>query len=541
MLFVFQFNHFQELGQMVIEVAFPSCAENKLTEEQIKNNKLCFEMLRRVATGKKLNYNGRKWVFESGSRGEGLAMRVGWGHEEPDLDVMLLWERLWGVSLKARASSVITGAVIVLETQGCRPGFCRLRVHGDHKEMARYMASFTGLHGPDIYDVRASCIVEKDGKHWMSPRQVVKVLIDDPSLYQAEASASPAVSMNGGTMDVVATLICVYPLPFVRTYLSRPRSRHWPTKTILDDITKFPTLIVAAGHKQSTERDIEWRISSSHMEFVIMNGLPLWVKQAYWPFKYIMKKAVMAEDTSETTGQRGGRSKVCSFHFKMTLLWELEKTESWLYESSFRLMIRLFLAFVKYLEDGQLPHYFMPGCNLLDCVTRSDLDTAAHYIKDAVLVDPIGAIISSPIYPNQLYSSPNPGGESVKEEVIVAGFRQLFQMVIGRPLSYPQSINYINKMLYHLDTYRGQRLANSSRRKKDRQVSNQQTNLVDMFSQICQIWDQYPPCSYCGLFNHTEEQCRHREHIICTHCRQKGHKAPFCPYDPDAMLRCFLS
>ena len=203
---------------------------------------------------------------------------------------------------------------------------------------------------------------------------------------------------------------------------------------------------------------------------------------------------------------------------------------------------RLFLAFEKYLEGGQLPHYFMPRCNLLDCVSRNDLDTAAHYIKETVLAHPIREIISSPIYPNQLYSSPNPGDGSVKDTAIVAGFRQLFQMVIDRSVTYPQSINYIDDMLSRLDTYRGQRFAVSSIGKKGTPSSpNQLTILVDMFSGICQICDQYPSCKYCSLFNHTEEQCHHRKHVICNHCRQKGHKASVCPNDPDVILRLCLS
>ena len=469
-------------------------------------------------------------------------MRVGWGHEEPDHDVMYIWERLWGVAIKIKPSSVVTGANIILETDGCSPGFCRLRVHGDNEKLMKYMASFTGQYGTDIYGVRATSIVEKDGERWISPQQVVKILTDEPSVYQAETPASPAVQMKGWASDMVTTLICAWPLPFIEAYRSRPRSRHWPTENILDDVTRLPTLIVAAGHRRSADRDIEWRISCSHMEFVIINTLPLWVKQAYWAVKYIMKNCVSSTEASNTTKRLEGRSKICSFHLKMTLLWELEKPESWLHESSFYLMFRLFLAFVQFLEDGKLPHYFMPGCNLLDCVLRSDLDTAARYIKKTVLVDPIGAIILSPKYPNQLYSSPKPGGGSVKQADIVAGFRQLFHTVIGRPLSYPQSINYINEMFSRLDTYRNQRLAVAWIGKGDAlRKPNQLVILIDMLSQICQICDQHSPCRYCGVFNHTEEQCYHRKHVICNHCRQKGHKAPFCPNDIEAIMRLCLS
>ena len=58
-------------------------------------------MLRRVAIQKKTRHlQDWKWTFCSGSRAEGLSMRIGWGHDEPDLDIMYLWERLWGVYIK---------------------------------------------------------------------------------------------------------------------------------------------------------------------------------------------------------------------------------------------------------------------------------------------------------------------------------------------------------------------------------------------------------------------------------------------------------
>ena len=530
----------QHLGQMAMEAAFPSCAEYKLEEKLLKKNKFLFEMLHTVATTKTHDFRPWRWMFFSGSRAEGFTMRIGWGHEEPDMDVMYLWERLWGVAIQIIPPLKITGATILLETRGCRPGFCRLRVHGDHEKMAEYMASFTGQYGLDMYGVRATCIVEKDGKRWISPRQVVKILIDEPSVNQTEASASPAVPMKCGATEVVTTLICVYPLPFARAYLSRPRSGHWPTKEILDDIARLPTLIVAAGHRRSADRDIEWRISCSHMEFIIIKALPLWVKQAYWAFKYIMKKGVNSKETSEATEQLEGRSKVCSFHLKMTLLWELEKPKVWLHKSSFNLMLRLFRAFLTFLEDGILPHYFIPRCNLVDCVARSDLDAAVRYIKDTVLIDPIEAIISSPTYPNQLYSSPNPEGGSVKQADIVTSFRQLFQMMMDRPLCYTQSIDCVDEILSRLDTYRDQRFAVLLTGKKGTQP-NQLISLVDMLSQIRQMWDQYPPCMYCGLFNHTGMYCHHKRPVRCNHCRKRGHKAAYCPNDPRVMLRLCLN
>ena len=150
-------------------------------------------------------------------------------------------------------------------------------------------------------------------------------------------------------------------------------------------------------------------------------------------------------------------------------------------------------CFVEFLEEGNLPHYFMPRCNLLDCVARRDLDMGVHYIKRTVLVDPIGAIILSPRWPHQLYSSPKPGDGSVKQADIVAGFRQLFQMVIGRSFSYSHSINYIDEMLSRLDTYRSQRFAlavASKGTKGTQRKPNQLMILVELLSQICHICKQ---------------------------------------------------
>ena len=366
------------------------------------------------------DYSPTHWVFLSGSRAEGLAMRVGWGHEEPDFDVMFTWQRLLGVPVEIRPQTLtagplsyplLIGGIISLETGESPPGYARLRVCGDYASVEGYMAS-NRYYIPDTRGENSLCTVQKDGRLWVLPSKVIKLLTWDASSHPFNNTASPAVLLKGAISEIVPSLICPQVLPFVDDFLSRNRCVDWPPKSVLFEISQLPTLVVAAGHKSSANRDIEWRISTTHYELVISNAMPVWVKQAYWAFKYITKKIKRDINGSppqgaqlHSPGRYGGRHKLSSFHLKTTFLWELETSEVWFYESSHALLLRTFRSFIKFITEGRIPHYFMPHCNLLECVDPTELKATVLYIRERVLCDAyvVGAIITSPMYPRQLY------------------------------------------------------------------------------------------------------------------------------------------
>ena len=495
-------------------------------------------------------------------------MRIGWGHEEPDMDIMHTWDRLWGVPLKGRGPDCTQhlpackapttdpiGGIIALETHDAHPGHYRLRVHGDHVKVSEYMISFDPYHSRDMYRHRAGCIVEKDGAHWISPRHVVRLLSFDSFGYQSDNPSSPAVMLKGGTTEVVPTLLCSQSLPFLKTYLQRTKYGNWPSQDTLAVIAKLPTLIVAADHKLSNSRETEWRISCSHLEYVLIRDLPVWVKQAYCAVKYILKRKnrdssttiVKQEPLLPSPGESGsgGRSKICSFHLKTTLLWELENPEGWAYESPFYMMLHLFVAFLKFVEEGRMPHYFMPKSNLLQCVAREELTATSVYIRKQILHNPITAIILAPKYPSQLYGCVEKKDEYADEKDIILGFRNLIQALTKSPLDVPKSVAFLSSIFQRLDKYRHQKYHTGL---TTQGTSEPLISLVDMLRKMEKTGPVSPEerilvhtgsrrdsirsnpiiatstelCGNCGLLNHREESCFARKKLKMWYVSWKG-------------------
>ena len=140
----------------------------------------------------------------------------------------------------------------------------------------------------------------------------------------------------------------------------------------------------------------------------------------------------------------------------MTLFWELEKTDAWKYESSFYLLLRLFDALLKFLTCGNLPHYFIPNCNLLQCVADREKNVATHHINECVR-DPIGAILMSPKYPRQIYGGEDNKNVYVDEQDIIAGFRILSQAITDSSTDVDTPVMFLRRLCLRLDKHRNLR------------------------------------------------------------------------------------
>ena len=198
---------------MAMEISFPMCSSYRLNPNQLAGNTRFMKRICNMLPLQMTSQTCEKLIFHSGSRAEGLTLRVGWGHEEPDCDVMYTFSRLWGVPLqapgnytKALLASLMTaepiGGIIALETGDAPPGFCRLRVYGDHGKMAEYMRSFGVRYTyPHVGRKRRMCIVERGGAHWISPNKVADLMLEERCIFRAKESVSPATVLKGGWVE----------------------------------------------------------------------------------------------------------------------------------------------------------------------------------------------------------------------------------------------------------------------------------------------------------------------------------------------------
>ena len=266
------------------------------------------------------------------------------------------------------------------------------------------------------------CIVDRDGKYFLSSAIVLNVLRDTNA-----GKTFKGPSQTSSDTDRVPALVCSAPFPWITEYVSRSRSSDWPSKDALEEIGILPGLLVPTGKKDSVDRDLQWRQSCSLLELRLADDMPVWVKAAFRAFKATMKyfkKRIRDNDSRGTVfGSRfitmvprwcvfwknenrceTDASVVCSFHLKTVLLWQLEEVDTWRHMCSFRLMIQLLVRLDRHLETGHLPHYFNIECDLLDNLHEEELLLTRRCVK-VILSDPVDAMVKACAYSSGVYRS----------------------------------------------------------------------------------------------------------------------------------------
>ena len=154
--------------------------------------------------------------------------------------------------------------------------------------------------------------------------------------------------------------------------------------------------------------------------------------------KYFLKMNRVQNETDH------GRSKIGSFHFKMTFLYTLGNTPPSKINSPFRLMMDLASNFLDYLNRGKLPHYFLPECDLLATVGHDERQIAIKCIHN-IISDPISAVLKCPSVPNEIY------GDILPDDLVA-----VFHRVSTRPCCEWRRHELV-LLLSRLDEWRQQR------------------------------------------------------------------------------------
>ena len=140
----------------------------------------------------------------------------------------------------------------------------------------------------------------------------------------------------------------------------RPRNFGWPKQDDVLSITNFGFHLVAVGHPHSETKLMEWRISFSIAERILVWSFNHIQIQCYAFMKIILKLFIKARCNPEN-------QILCSYFIKTFLFWKYETTDvNFWREDNFRECMKyLLLEFSKCIRDGMLRHYFIPEFNLL--------------------------------------------------------------------------------------------------------------------------------------------------------------------------------
>ena len=449
------------LQDIAVEAAFPQSAVTRMRDIRVERNEGAMSLLEE---GWMYREEGVWWILTAGSRAEQLALEDSWGHPSADEDVMYMNGGPMGVYV-AGGQEPRGRSCLQFRPQGCPAAYCKLEV-----------TDIDGLRKSEVCHGGAwcdeSCVVTSDSSLWLHTYNAVRKMKASVRSTRDDPTVSGPASQSG-RYDTVQTLTCSAPHPDLHEEF-KPRQRgSWPPVSLIQYILQLPMLLVLVGHKGSPESEFKQqaRMSWSHLELKLIQELPESVRQGYIAYKYVMKRFLEAHRGQNEAAD--GRSRVCSYHLKVVFLRFLEKRPPSQITSPFGLFLDLLRELDEYLKDGNLPHYFLAECNLLETVGDDERGIARQIIAD-ILSDPLSALLTSPTDPQQIYGK-------VRPDALVNAFRGVS--------SHPTHEQYrkLSRLLVRVDKRRRQRYK-KQRKGDEGRVSGRAelTGLVDMLKEIKQ-------------------------------------------------------
>ncbi|KAL3857258.1 hypothetical protein ACJMK2_011949 [Sinanodonta woodiana] len=180
-------------------------------------------------------------------------------------------------------------------------------------------------------------------------------LLDEYSYHHGPASSSHYM---GVTMDVVMALQAhCWPAQASQWLSSRVRSYNWPSRRMIDIIQQTGVLLVPVGHKLSFEQQLEWRLSFSVGEKLLMMKMNSTQYKCYVMLKFIKNTFINVNGVDQV---------LTSYHCKTSMFYLMESTPNSLWVPAnllfcIDLCLRLLLSWV---ECHNCPNHFIPEENM---------------------------------------------------------------------------------------------------------------------------------------------------------------------------------
>ncbi|XP_052077030.1 uncharacterized protein LOC127715050 isoform X2 [Mytilus californianus] len=269
-------------------------------------------------------------VVTSGSFGEGLHMRGS------DLDVMKIQKQnevCEDTQIYFNADKIH----FTMELEDTQPGFTKLRlVHGYYPRVLI-----------DCHEIGRGFFFSN-----LSFKQIFSTEILS-SIY------GPCVSNKNGFFDLA---YCVHSKLWItpaKQWVTRSNNS-WPIYDVKQAIVKHGVLFVPVGVKGSTQEELEWRISFSVAEKLLIYSFTHTQLLCYALMKILLKDVIALDvDCKEL---------LCSYFMKTILFWICEELplSIWKPENLISCYMRCFRRLIYCVEYKVCPHYFMPENNLFE-------------------------------------------------------------------------------------------------------------------------------------------------------------------------------
>ena len=150
------------------------------------------------------------------------------------------------------------------------------------------------------------------------------------------------------------------------------RQRAWPPMSLLEEVLQVGYHVVPKS-QTSSQGEIEWRVSFSQAEGILMRSIPKnsWCKQCYRIFKCFIKYHLSHPNLIST------------YHCKTIFLWSLEthSPDTWVEANLGNRFLGLLDSLLHAVIQKNLPQYFMNGDNLFASLNTDFAITVAQKLS----------------------------------------------------------------------------------------------------------------------------------------------------------------
>ena len=142
-------------------------------------------------------------------------------------------------------------------------------------------------------------------------------------------------------------------------WITRYRHYNWPTQDQIITCIQLGCFLVKVGHSSSREKHLQWRISFSLQERLLVTNFNSAQLKCY-----ILLKIIKKEMIHKPLGEKS----LTSYHFKTCMFYMIENTpaEFWTEENLLICLHRCLQQMLVWAETGVCSNYFIPGENMFD-------------------------------------------------------------------------------------------------------------------------------------------------------------------------------
>ncbi|XP_071126577.1 uncharacterized protein [Mytilus edulis] len=289
-----------------------------------------------------LSYDQETATITSGSRGEGIEMKGS------DLDIMRTI-RCIEVCENRDICFKHAKTYFTMETKDTKPGFTQLRL------------MYTD-HGTPV-DIFEQC--EEIGNEYYFSNFKFKRKFTGCAWSTVHG---PCLNDESGQYDMAYCLHSKSWITQAKHWIRRPNNS-WPEDDVKQAIIKHGVLFVPIGDKGSVKEDLEWRISFSVAEKLLIYTFTHTQLLCYALMKIILKDVINKKEFLFDEKRRANSTDLlCSYFLKTIVFWVSEELPPsiWKVENLISYFMRCLKRLIYCVEYSSCPHFFIPDNNLFE-------------------------------------------------------------------------------------------------------------------------------------------------------------------------------